>query len=63
MGKSRLSAKEKAALSAWWGNVPLRVRDGNVELRKGDCWGILCSIAEGKKNAAIIIEKEKASCS
>lgn len=59
MEKSRLSAKEKITLSAWWGNVPVRVKDGNVELKKGDCWGILCSIADGKKSAAIIMEKEK----
>jgi hypothetical protein len=53
-----LTTKEKAALKSWW-HMPVRVKDGNVELKKGESWGILCSIEEGKKNAQMIIKKSK----
>lgn len=53
--ENSLTRQERKALSNYW-QLPLRVKDGNVELKKGECWGILCSIKEGKKNAQIIIE-------
>jgi len=59
MGNLTLTAKEKAVLKAHWQQKPLRVKNGNIELKKGECWGILCSVEEGKKNVQIIIEKNK----
>ena len=53
-----LTTKEKHALKSWW-NMPIRVKEGNIEAKKGECWGILCSIEEGKKNAQMIIRKNK----
>lgn len=53
-----LTQKEREALKQYW-QMPVRVKDGNVELYKRGCWGILCNIEEGKKNAQIIIEKSK----
>jgi len=54
-----LTTKERAVLKVHWQQKPLRIKNGNIELKKGDCWGILCSVEEGKKNAQIIIEKHK----
>jgi len=51
-----LTQKERQALKMHW-QAPLRVKNGNIELKKGVCWGILCSIKEGKENAQMIIEK------
>ena len=53
-----LTKLERQALKGYW-QMPLRVKDGNVELKKGDCWGILCSESEGKENAQMIIEKAR----
>jgi hypothetical protein len=53
-----LTKLEREALKSNW-QMPLRVKNGNVELKKGDCWGILCTIEEGKTNAKMIIEKYK----
>ena len=49
-----LTKRERAALRSLW-KLPLRVKDGNIELKKGECWGILCSTVEGKVNAEIIL--------
>lgn len=49
-----LTKLEKEALRRHWG-MPLRIKDGNVELKKGSAWGILCSIENAKKNAQLII--------
>ncbi len=51
-----LTAKEKKVLRVFW-NMSLRVKDGNVELKKGDCWGILSSIENAKENAQILIRR------
>jgi hypothetical protein len=51
-----LTPKERAALKSYW-KMPVRVKNGNVELYKRSAWGILCSIEEGKKNAKMIIDK------
>lgn len=51
-----LTAKEKTYLSKYW-NMPIRIKNGNIEAKKGECWGILCSVEEGKKNAQMIIKK------
>jgi len=53
-----MARKERVALSQHWG-MPLRCKNGNVELKKGESWGVLCSIEEGKENAQIILTKQK----
>jgi len=49
---------EKMALSGYW-KCSLRVKNGNVELKKGSCWGILSNILEAKKNAQILLKTQK----
>jgi hypothetical protein len=56
MSNITMTRKEKSVLSHYWG-MPLRCKNGNVELKKGELWGMLCSIEEGKKNAQLLIEK------
>lgn len=52
-----LTRQERKALSLYW-RSPLRIKNGNVELKKGECWGILCSVTEGKKNAQMILQRQ-----
>lgn len=58
MNNLTLTQKERNALKGYW-NIPIRVKNGNIEAKKGECWGILCSLEEGKKNAQIIINRSK----
>jgi hypothetical protein len=51
-----LTQKEKQALKNYWG-MSLRIKNGNVELKKGECWGILCSIENAKENAQLLIAR------
>ena len=53
-----LTPKERAVLKSYW-KMPVRIKDGNIELYKRGMWGILCNVEEGKKNAKIIIDKSK----
>ncbi len=56
MSNITMTRQEKSVLSHYWGML-LRCKNGNVELKKGKTWGILCSIEEGKKNAQLLIDK------
>lgn len=56
MSDNTLTTKERTALESYW-NMPIRIKGNNIEAKKGECWGILCSFEEGKKNAQIIIER------
>lgn len=58
MTQTNLTKTERNALRLWWG-MELRIRNGNVELKKGNCWGVLCDIEQGKKEAQIIINNLK----
>ena len=60
MSEITLTRTEINALKSWW-KTPIRVKDGNVESKKGQCWGILCSAEKGKKEAQLIIERSKKS--
>lgn len=53
-----MTNKELKALAKHW-QYPARVRNGNVELKKGNCWGVLCSVSDGRENAQILIERNK----
>ena len=53
-----LTTKERQVLKNYWG-MPLRVKAGNVELKKGECWGILCSIKDAKENTQMLISKSE----
>jgi hypothetical protein len=52
-----LNTKQKTALEKHWG-MRIRVKDGNVEAKKGESWGILCNIGEGIINANILLNKQ-----
>ena len=55
MTNQKLTAKEMAALKAYW-KMPIRQKGNTVEAKKGSCYGLLyATIAEAKKNAQIII--------
>lgn len=56
MGKLR--AVHLRVLSQYWG-MPVRSNGGYLEAKKGDCWGVLCSIAEAYENAQILIQRVK----
>jgi len=51
-----LTIQERNALKTWW-RCPLRIKNGNIELKKGDCWGMLCNAEEGKKNAQLLLKR------
>ena len=55
MSEITLTQQERKVLQAHW-NKPLRTKNGNIELKKGECWGILCGMVEGKKNAQILLK-------
>ena len=55
---TNLTPKEKKALKIYW-QMKIKVKDGNVLAKKGECWGILCSLEEGKTNAQMLIERSK----
>ena len=55
---TNLTPKEKKVLETYW-QMKIKVKDGNVLAKKGECWGILCSLKDGKENAQILIERSK----
>jgi len=55
-----LTKQEMSALRSYW-EMPIRIRNGNIELKKGNCWGILCSVEDGKMNAKICMDLKSAS--
>ncbi len=54
----RLTRLERKDLSVWWG-TRIRVRHGNVEAKKRQCWGVLCSLRAAKENAQLIIKRSR----
>jgi len=54
-----LTQLERAALISWYG-MPIRVtKDGEVHMKKGNCWGYYDEVESAKKEAHIIIERSK----
>ena len=54
----KLRSVHLRVMSNYWG-APVRSKDGNLEVKKGECWGVLCSVSDALENAKILIERAK----
>lgn len=54
-----LTQKERSTLKSHLGGVPLRLKNGNIELKKGESWDVLYGIEEGKEIAQEIMRKNR----